>query len=220
MNSYQLARIVDYLAIDGDLSSFRLVQIANMAKEYHLRSIMALPYGTNVLKNILKDSDTKINILIAYPYGQTFIQEKIFEAKLAIENGADEITYFASLNAIKDRKYTYLEEEAARMVGLTRRYNKKLNLAIDLDLLTMDELAKLARIAKKYQFDSIIILNDDAISEELIILRTLLNKEVKVEVVSDGDFRKILECVKAGVGRFALVNASEMLNEFKLKYER
>lgn len=220
MNSYQLARIVDYLAIDGDLSSFRLVQIANMAKEYHLRSIMALPYGTNVLKNILKDSDTKINILIAYPYGQTFIQEKIFEAKLAIENGADEITYFASLNAIKDRKYTYLEEEAARMVGLTRRYNKKLNLAIDLDLLTIDELAKLARIAKKYQFDSIIILNDDAISEELIILRTLLNKEVKVEVVSDGDFRKILECVKAGVGRFALVNASEMLNEFKLKYER
>lgn len=220
MNSYQLARIVDYLAIDGDLSSFRLVQIANMAKEYHLRSIMALPYGTNVLKNILKDSDTKINILIAYPYGQTFIQEKIFEAKLAIENGADEITYFASLNAIKDRKYTYLEEEAARMVGLTRRYNKKLNLAIDLDLLTIDELAKLARIAKKYQFDSIVILNDDAISEELIILRTLLNKEVKVEVVSDGDFRKILECVKAGVGRFALVNAGEMLNEFKLKYER
>lgn len=62
-------------------------------------------------REILKDSDVKIAAVVGFPLGAMTTNSKIFEAKEAVENGASEIDMVINVAKLKDKEYSYVENE-------------------------------------------------------------------------------------------------------------
>lgn len=220
MNTYQLARLMDCLLIDPEISSFGLIQMANVSKDYHIRSVICYSNGISVLKNALRNTDTAVNAMIGFPYGQQMINEKVYEANMCYQNGADEVSFVPSYLSIRDRNHTHIEEEMTRMLGVATRYGKKMNVVIDPSLFSADELSKICRTVKKFGFDSLLIMANGLTEDDIIIIRSTTNRDVKMEVLGDMSFETMISLVKCGVSRFGFSRPELLLKYYGEKYEK
>ena len=220
MNTYQLARLMDCLLIDPEISSFGLIQMANVSKDYHIRSVICYSNGISVLKNALRNTDTAVNAMIGFPYGQQMINEKVYEANMCYQNGADEVSFVPSYLSIRDRNHTQIEEEMTRMLGVATRYGKKMNVVIDPSLFSADELSKISRMVKKYGFDSMMILSNGLTEDDLIIIRSTTNREIRLEVLGEMSFESMAALVKCGVSRFGMSRPEMIIRDYGDKYGR
>ncbi len=69
-------------------------RLCDEAKDYHFHSVCINPFWTRFCASELKDTDVKIDTVVGFPLGQTTSEEKVFETKRAIEEGANEIDTF------------------------------------------------------------------------------------------------------------------------------
>lgn len=66
-------------------------------------------------RSILENSGVKIAAVIGFPLGAMTTKAKVFEAKDAIANGADEIDMVINIGMLKAEKIDYIENEIAEI---------------------------------------------------------------------------------------------------------
>lgn len=59
----------------------------------------------------LEGSPVHVGAAIGFPLGQTTLECKVFEAKDAIEKGADEIDYVINIAELKNKNYDYIKKK-------------------------------------------------------------------------------------------------------------
>ena len=72
-------------------------------------SVCINPTWVSYASQELKDSDVKVCTVIGFPLGANTSELKAFEAKNAIENGADEIDMVINIGAAKSKDWNLVE---------------------------------------------------------------------------------------------------------------
>lgn len=223
MNTAQFAKLIEYNTLGLIMNQDAWLGVTEVAKTYRFRSLIVTSNHVRMIKEYLKDSDIKVNVMIAYPNGEITLREKLFSAKVALDSGADEISYVMNLSAIKAKDYLVVEEELIRMLGLSQSYHVNLNVVVASDVLTKDELAKVSRIIKKYLPYGIVLTSlskdHDSLEDDVTMMRMILNKDVKIKVDLDTDnFGDIMALAKLGASRFMLKLPDLVINDFMCNY--
>ena len=85
--------------------------LCQQAKELNTASVCVNEEWVAHCKNILKDTKVKVCSVVGFPLGQCGLNTKIYEAKEALKDGADEIDYVLNVGDVKMGNFDKIKEE-------------------------------------------------------------------------------------------------------------
>jgi deoxyribose-phosphate aldolase len=124
-----------------------VIKICEEAKEFDFYSVCINPYYVGLVKEQLEGTDVKVTSVIGFPLGASISEVKAFEAQKAIEDGADEIDMVINISALKNKDYSYVENDI-KAVKEVCKDKALLKVIIEACLLTDDEKIKACELSK------------------------------------------------------------------------
>lgn len=142
-----LAQYIEHTLLKQDATKEELLKLFEEAKTYNFKGVCVNPQNVKLAYENLKDSNVKIVTVVGFPLGASIPESKAFEAKMAIEQGADEVDMVLSVQAMKDKDYEYVENDIKTVKAACKE--KALKVIIETDLLTKEEIVKACEIIVK-----------------------------------------------------------------------
>ncbi len=143
----KMAKYFDHTILKPDVKKEDVIKICEEAKEFDFYSVCINPYYVGLVKEQLEGTDVKVTSVIGFPLGASISEVKAFEAQKAIEDGADEIDMVINISALKNKDYSYVENDI-KAVKEVCKDKALLKVIIEACLLTDDEKIKACELSK------------------------------------------------------------------------
>ena len=108
---YNIAKYIDHTILKATTTSKEVEKLCLEAKEYGFYSVCVNGCFVKECKELLKDSDVKIAAVVGFPLGAMTKTAKVFEAREAIANGANEIDMVINVGKLIEGNSKYVEDE-------------------------------------------------------------------------------------------------------------
>lgn len=146
MNTSDVLKIVDHTLLEQTATWAQIREILDDAMKYHTASAcIPAAYVKQAAEYV--QGRLPICTVIGFPNGYSTTETKVFEAKNAIENGANEIDMVINVGFLKDGRYEKVEEEIRKIHEACD--GKILKVIIETCLLTEDEKIKMCELVTK-----------------------------------------------------------------------
>ena len=146
MNTSDILKIVDHTLLAQTATWAQIREILDDAMKYHTASAcIPAAYVKQAAEYV--QGRLPICTVIGFPNGYSTTETKVFEAKNAIENGANEIDMVINVGFLKDGRYEKVEEEIRKIHEACD--GKILKVIIETCLLTEDEKIKMCELVTK-----------------------------------------------------------------------
>ena len=157
--------------------------------------------------------------VIGFPNGYNTAATKLFEAKNALENGADEIDMVINIGAFKDGRYDEVRDEIRALKDSCGK--KILKVIIETCLLTDEEKIRMCHIVTEAGADYIKTSTGfskaGATPADVALMAENVGKEIRVKAAGGiSDFADAEEFLKLGADRLGtsrLVKAMKQIND-------
>ena len=146
MNTSDVLKIVDHTLLAQTATWAQIREILDDAMKYHTASAcIPAAYVKQAAEYV--QGRLPICTVIGFPNGYSTTETKVFEAKNAIEHGANEIDMVINVGFLKDGRYEKVEEEIRKIHEACD--GKILKVIIETCLLTEDEKIKMCELVTK-----------------------------------------------------------------------
>jgi len=113
-----IAKYIDHTNLKACASKEDIIKLCEEAKKYNFYAVCVNPYRVKLAKKQLQGTNIKVATVIGFPLGATPTEVKVFEAKKALEDGADEVDMVLNIGALKDKDYKYVRNDIAEVVRI------------------------------------------------------------------------------------------------------
>ena len=144
-------KYIDNTLLKADATKEQIVSLCEESKKYNFKSVCVNPDYIKLSKECLKGSDVLVCTVIGFPLGSMTTEAKIFEAKDAIEKGADEIDMVINISKLKDKDNEYVYNEIKKIKEACGTHTLKV--ILECCLLTDEEIVRASKIAKEANAD-------------------------------------------------------------------
>lgn len=207
-------KLIDNTLLRADASIAEIKALCEESVEFDFKSVCINPCNIESAKEFLKGSDVLVCTVIGFPLGAMSTAAKAYEAKNAVELGADEVDMVINIGKMKDGNVYYVENEireVRKAVG-----NKTLKVIIETCLLT-DEEKKLACLAAKaagadFVKTSTGFSKGGATVEDIRLMRATVGPEMGVK--ASGGVRThedMIAMVEAGATRIGTSSGKKLM---------
>ena len=211
-----LAKYIDHTLLKPQADENALKTLCDEARKYGFFSVCVNPYWVPFCKKQLQDSGVKVCTVIGFPLGANTTQTKVFEAKDALQNGADELDMVINIGALKSKDWdTVLTDiQAVRQAG----ENFTLKVIIETSVLTEEEKIKVCELAAKAGADfvktSTGFTGGGATPEDVRLMRAHVPASVQVKASGGIRTRKDFDAmVAAGATRIGASAGVKIIEE-------
>jgi deoxyribose-phosphate aldolase len=201
----KLAKYFDHTILNPDATKEDVLNVCKEAKEHDFFSVCVNPYYVALVREALKGTDVKVTSVIGFPLGASVSEVKAFEAKRAIEDGANEIDMVINIAALKNKEYDYVQKDIEAVVEACGE-DALLKVIIETCLLTDEEKIKACSLAKEAKADyvktSTGFSTGGATIEDVKLMRKTVGPDIGVKA-SGGvrDAEKAKAVIDAGATR-------------------
>ena len=182
MELTNILKACDHTLLRVDCTSEEIKAICDQGIKYQCASVCIPPCHVAGARRYAGDR-LKICTVIGFPNGYATSAVKAFEAKDAIDNGADEIDMVINLSMVKDGAWSDVERDIMAVREATRGH--VLKVIIECCLLTEEEKIRLCEIVSKCGCDFIKtstgFSKGGATREDVALLRAHVAEQVKVK---------------------------------------
>lgn len=214
-----LASMFDHTLLKPNATDIDFEKLCSEAREIGAAMVAINPEPVKLCKKLLEGSKVHVGAAISFPLGQASLETKIFETKIAIEDGADEIDYVINIGKAKMNNWDYIEEEMKEIVQICRTNNVISKVIFENCYLTKYEIRKLCEIAKMVKPDFIKTSTgfgpSGATFEDVELMVKTVGKDVKVKAA--GGIRDWVTCkkmIEIGASRIGTSSSLKILEEF------
>ena len=143
MELQEILRKCDHTLLSQTATWEEIKNICDDGKKYGVASVCIPPCFVKQAKEYLKDT-VPVCTVIGFPNGYNSTWIKVFETVEAVGNGADEIDMVINVGKVKEKDYTYVEEE----IRAVRKAcdGKTLKVIIETCLLTEEEKIEMCKV--------------------------------------------------------------------------
>ena len=141
-------KLIDHTALKPNTNKESILKLIAEAKTYDFASVCVNPCWVALAHQELKNTDVKVCTVIGFPLGANTTEVKVFEAKDAIEKGAQEIDIVINIAILKDKEYDYVENEIHQIVEAAKD-KAIVKVIIETCLLTDEEKIKACELSQK-----------------------------------------------------------------------
>lgn len=111
----QLNQFIDHTLLKPTATPKDIESLCKEAIAHQFIAVCIPPSYLKNAKSVLKDANVKLATVIGFPLGAMTTEAKIFEAKDAVANGADEIDMVINIGMLKSGEAKYIEKEIAEI---------------------------------------------------------------------------------------------------------
>ena len=219
----QLARMIDHTNLKADALETDLLKLCEEAKKYHFAMVAINQVQSATCAKFLKGTDIKIGAAIAFPFGQTSIEAKVFETENALQNGANEIDYVIHIGKARAQDWDYLKREMEAVTAVCRKHNVICKVIFENCYLTNDEKIKLCSIASVVKPDFIKTSTGlaavGATIDDVSLMRAHVATDIRVKA-SGGirDANTFLQMLKNGANRVGSSSGITIIEDIKKRF--
>ncbi|WP_072469450.1 deoxyribose-phosphate aldolase [Urinicoccus massiliensis] len=200
-------RMIDHTLLKAEASQDQIKKLCQEAKTHDFFSVCVQPTWISLCKEELAGSGVKIATVIGFPLGANTRETKVFEAKDAIEKGADEIDMVINIGALKSGQDQLVEDEIRAIKEAIGDHILKV--IIETCLLTEDEKIRACQLTLKaggdYVKTSTGFSTGGAKLEDVKLMKDQVKDRAKVKA-SGGirDFATAKKMLEAGAERLGV----------------
>lgn len=144
-------QLIDHTILKPEASIDDVRKLCIEAKEYNFYSVCVNSAYVNVAYNFLLHSNVKVCSVVGFPLGAMIKEAKAYEAKFAVDSGAEEIDMVINIGLLKSGKIDLFERDIKKV----REACKASVLKVIIETCLLDDKEKIlaCKIAKEYGAD-------------------------------------------------------------------
>lgn len=202
-----LASLIDHTILKPETTKSDILKHCEEAKKHLFFSVCVNTTWVSYAKSLLNNSSVKVATTVGFPLGAMKAKSKCEEARIALADGADEIDMVINIGALKSAEYTEVFDDIFKIKEVCG--SKVLKVILETGLLSLDETARAAIIAKAANADflktSTGFVPKGASIDAVQLLRLIAGNEMGVKA-SGGirDSEQAVKMVKAGANRLGV----------------
>ncbi|MCL1935429.1 MAG: deoxyribose-phosphate aldolase [Defluviitaleaceae bacterium] len=218
----ELKKFIDHTNLKANITLKDIEKLVDEAIEYGFGAVCVNSVHVAFVKKLLEEKnnlDVKICTTVGFPLGQTKLKTKLFETKLAIEQGANEIDYVINITEVKENNWEYIKKEMQKIVSVCNETNVVSKVIFENAYLTNDEIIQICKIAKEIKPTFVKTstgMTDGATVENVKLMYEICNPNVSVKA-SGGirDAKKFWEMINVGATRIGTSSSVTIINELE-----
>lgn len=208
--SMEISGLIDHTLLKADATKEQIKGLCEEAKKYQFASVCVNPTWVKYASELLQDSEVKVCTVIGFPLGANTPEVKAFEAKNAIENGAQEVDMVINIGALKDKNDELVERDI-RTVTEVATGKALTKVIIETSLLTEEEKIRACKLAVKAGTDfvktSTGFSTGGATIEDVALMRKTVGPNIGVKasggVRNTADAKAVIEAGATRIGASA-----------------
>lgn len=207
-------KYIDHTVLKADATKQDVIKICDEAIEYDFASVCINPCWVSFAADYLQASDVNVCTVIGFPLGANTSSVKAFEAKEAVENGADEVDMVINIGALKAGDEETVYQDIKAVVEATDKLTKVI---IETCLLTDEEKIIACKLAKRagadYVKTSTGFSTGGATVHDVALMKEVVGDELKVKA-SGGvrSYEDMLAVIEAGASRIGTSSGVSLMN--------
>ncbi len=219
----QLASMIDHTLLKPYTTLAELKAHCETAIEYHFKTVAINTASLAYCTKLLEGTGILCDATVSFPFGQSTIEAKVFEAADAIEKGAGEIDYVINLVELKSGNWDYIETEMQQIV--TACHNKEVPVKVIFEncYLTEAEKRRLCDISLLVKPDFIKTStgygSGGATLEDVKLMKACVGSQIQVK--ASGGIRTVddaLAMVQAGASRIGTSAGVQIVDECRKRF--
>jgi len=201
-----IAKYIDHTNLKPYATKGDIIKLCGEAKKYGFYAVCVNPYRVKLAKEQLKGTDVKVASVIGFPLGATPTEVKVFEAKKALEDGADELDMVINIGALKDKDYNYVKRDIEEVVKVAHEKGAIVKVIIETCYLTNEEKETACKLAMEAGADFVKTSTGfgtgGATVEDIKLMRKVVRDKLGVKAAGGiRTYEQALEMIKAGADR-------------------
>ncbi len=200
-----LARYIDHTNLKPEATPADIERLCEEARRHHFASVCVNPCYVPLCKHDLAGSGVHVGTVVGFPLGATNGDQKVFEAKTALRDGADEIDMVINVGFLKAGLFDEVRKEIARVANILGG-KAILKVIIETCLLSDEEKQRACLLAKEagadYVKTSTGFNKGGATLEDVRLMRDTVGPQLGVKAAGGiRDAATALAMIRAGANR-------------------
>lgn len=207
----KMAAMIDHTLLKPDATREQLMQICDEARQYSFATVCVNSANIPLVSRQLRGSAVKPIAVVGFPLGAATSQAKAFEAREAIQAGAEEIDMVINIGALKSKDYKTVFEDIRTVVEAARPH--KLKVILETAQLNQEEKVIACSLAKTagaaFVKTSTGFGGGGATVEDIALMRRIVGSDMEVKasggIRTRADAQKMIQAGADRIGASASV---------------
>lgn len=214
----EINKFIDHTLLKATATEADIIELCKEAREYDFFSVCVNSGYVSLAKKELSNSNVKVCTVVGFPLGAMSTEAKVFEAKQALKEGAEEIDMVINIGELKSKNLKKVEDEIAAIKNAIG--DKVLKVIIETCYLTPQEIVIASELAVKAKADYVKTSTgfgtDGAKMENIKLMKGAVNGSAKIK--ASGGIKNLdtaLSYIEAGVERIGTSSGVSIVKELK-----
>ena len=201
---------MDFTLLNASTTERDVINLCNEALNNNYHSVCVNSCYVPLIKQLLNKTSVNIVSVVGFPLGAMSTEAKAFEAKKAIENGADEIEMVINIGFLKSQNYMALLKD---IIDVKLSIGKKpLKAIIEINELSKNEIIKACEICIDAKVDYIKTSTGLGHKGTTLTAIKIIKKTIKdrTKIAASGNIKNIetaMKFIELGVERISTTYA-------------
>ena len=222
-NTGDVAALIDHTLLKAEATRNDIERICREALQYRFASVCVNSVFVNPVSEALRNSLVKTCVVVGFPLGANLPAVKLHEARVALEQGAQEIDMVIHIGALKAGDDAAVRSEIESLLRVVHESRAILKVIIETALLSEEEKVRACRAARDAGADFVKTSTGFSTAGATAADVALMRREVgrKIGVKASGGVRTLddlLAMVNAGATRIGTSNGVKIMEEALAKF--
>lgn len=220
---HDIAKMLDHSTLQPYLTEDDIRHGAEVALKYDTASMCARPCDVPLMASLLKGSDVRVCTVIGFPHGDHETAIKVAEARLALEEGCEELDMVINIGRLLHGDDDYVKNEIAQIVALAHENKAIVKVIIETCYLSDEQKIRACRLSEEAGADFVKTSTGYGIKgctiEDLKLMRAAVSPSVRVK--GSGGIRDLDTVLKAravGASRCGVSATEKIMAEAEARY--
>lgn len=216
----ELNKYIDHTLLKPEATKAQITKLCEEARQYDFASVCVNTCYVPLAKELLAGSDVKVCCVVGFPLGAMDTVSKAFEAKTAVENGAQEVDMVINIGALKDKDYDYVTKDIAAVVEASKPAIVKV--IIEACLLTDEEKVEACKCSMNAKAEfvktSTGFSTHGATPEDVALMKKTVGNVCKVKAAGGvRSYDDAMKMIEAGADRLGCSAGIKVMEEAKAR---
>jgi len=144
----QVLKAIDHAVLKPTATDADVLENAALCAEHGVGDLCVRPTDVKAAAEALEDSETTVACVIGFPHGSNRPEVKALEARLAIEDGADELDMVMNIGKFHSGDFGHVRRDIEAVVAEAKPKGVLVKVIMETCWLTPEQIAQACRIAE------------------------------------------------------------------------